>query len=98
MSNSGDEENKEISYNKATERLEEIIGALEKGEVDIDELATNVKEAARLLELCKSKIERAEMEVKEIAQHLESEIESDADGQAVKNEEIPPEEAEDVPF
>jgi exodeoxyribonuclease VII small subunit len=68
-------EEQAVSYAKAVARLEQIIHSLEDGEIDIDELAENVKEAAKLLDLCKEKIERAEMEVKEIAEHLEVEAE-----------------------
>lgn len=70
-----------LSYTEATERLEDIIRALEEGEIDIDELAKNVKEAAKLLDLCKKKIERAEIEVKEVAAHLEDEIEPADEGE-----------------
>jgi len=94
----GDEANEEISYSQATERLEEILDALERGEVDIDELAIKVKEAAKLLKLCKDKIERTQMEVEEVAQHLENEMESDTDRHVVKDEEISPGEPENVPF
>ena len=76
MPNSADND-QPLSYTQASERLEEIIQALEDGEIDIDELSANVKEAAQLLDLCKKKIEQADIEVKDIAEHLEIEAESE---------------------
>jgi exodeoxyribonuclease VII small subunit len=38
---------KDVSYGEAAARLEEILGKIEEGQVDIDELSGLVKEAAR---------------------------------------------------
>ncbi|MFA5261611.1 MAG: exodeoxyribonuclease VII small subunit [Candidatus Omnitrophota bacterium] len=59
---------KEIKYNKAIEKLEEIIRRIEQEEIDVDELSVKVKEAVELIELCKSKIEKAECEVRQVVQ------------------------------
>ncbi len=56
----------EVKYNKAIERLDEIIGKIESDDIDVDELATRVKEAVNLIKLCKAKIDKAEMEVKQV--------------------------------
>ena len=56
----------EVKYNKAIERLDEIIGKIESDDIDVDELATRVKEAVHLIKLCKAKIDKAEMEVKQV--------------------------------
>ena len=42
---------KEPTYSEAAERLEEILGKIEDGEVDIDELSGLVEEAAGLVRL-----------------------------------------------
>ncbi len=56
----------EIKYSKAMERLEEIITKIENEEVDVDELSENVKEAVALVKVCKDKIEKAELQVKDV--------------------------------
>ncbi len=58
----------EMKYSKAVEKLEAIIHKIEDGEIDVDELAAKVKEAVRLVKVCKAKIEKAEMEVKELVE------------------------------
>lgn len=56
----------EAKYSKSIKRLEEIIHQIESEEVDVDELAQNVKEAVGLIKTCKAKIQKAQMEVKEV--------------------------------
>ena len=61
------------SYGDAAARLEEILGRIEDGEVDIDELSGLVSEAAGLVTLCRDKIHAAEVQVKTITEQLERE-------------------------
>lgn len=61
------------SYGEAAERLEEILGKIEEGQVDIDELSGLVEEAAALVTLCRDKIHAAEAKVKTITEQLERE-------------------------
>ena len=61
------------SYGEAAARLEEILGKIEEGEVDIDELSGLVGEAAGLVTLCRDKIRAAEMQVRTITEQLERE-------------------------
>ncbi|MCC6759292.1 MAG: exodeoxyribonuclease VII small subunit [Candidatus Omnitrophica bacterium] len=56
----------EIKYSKAIKKLDEIISKIEGEEIDVDELADNVKEAVDLLKVCKNKIEKAQMDVKKV--------------------------------
>ncbi|MBF0511466.1 MAG: exodeoxyribonuclease VII small subunit [Candidatus Omnitrophica bacterium] len=58
----------EVKYSKAIERLDEIIAKIESDEIDVDELALKVKEAVSLVKLCKGKINKAEMEVKQVVE------------------------------
>ena len=53
----------EMNYEKAMKRLEEIVKKIESGEMDIDSLATNLKEAKTLVEYCKDKLTKVEAEV-----------------------------------
>jgi exodeoxyribonuclease VII small subunit len=64
---------KEASYGEAAERLETILGRIEEGQVDIDELSSLVEEAARLVTLCRDKIHAAEVQVRTITEQLERE-------------------------
>ncbi|NLE65691.1 MAG: exodeoxyribonuclease VII small subunit [Elusimicrobia bacterium] len=65
----------EVKYSKAMERLEEIISKIENEEVDIDELSEKVKEAVGLIRLCKSKIEKADLEIRDVVADLTKEAE-----------------------
>ena len=56
----------EMKYQKAVKRLDEILQRIENEEIDVDELSDSVKEAVGLIKLCKTKIEKAEMEVKQV--------------------------------
>jgi exodeoxyribonuclease VII small subunit len=60
----------EGKYIKCIKRLEEIIEKIENEEIDVDELADKVKEAVVLIKDCKSKIEKAELEVKKVVEDL----------------------------
>jgi exodeoxyribonuclease VII small subunit len=70
---------KEQSYGEAAARLEEILGKIEEGQVDIDELSGLVKEAAELVTLCREKIHAAEVQVKTITEQLERETPAGAE-------------------
>jgi len=67
----------EMKYSKALQRLEEIINKIESEEIDVDDLSARVKEAVELIRICKKKIEKAEMEVKEVVDKFEEETISD---------------------
>lgn len=58
-------------FGAAMEELEEILRRIEGEETDVDELALQLKRAAQLLELCRGKIRKAEVEVKQIVKSLE---------------------------
>ena len=61
----------DIKYSKAMERLEAIIRDIESEQIDIDELSEKVKEAVSLVKVCKDKIEKAELQVKEVVDKFE---------------------------
>jgi exodeoxyribonuclease VII small subunit len=61
---------KDIKYREAVERLDEIIAQIENDDVDVDELALQVKEAVELIRTCKAKIDKAELEVKKVVDDL----------------------------
>ena len=55
---------KEMTYEKAMKRLEQIVAKIENGEMDIDSLAKSLKEAKTLVGYCKNKLTSVEEEVK----------------------------------
>ena len=67
------EELSELSFTEAMASLEEILERIEGEETDIDTLAEELQRAARLLDLCRGKIRKAEIEVTQIVQQLEEE-------------------------
>ena len=74
----------ELSYGQAAERLEEILGKIEEGQVDIDELSGLVQEAAGLVSLCREKIRAAEVQVKTITEQLERDAPEDSEGESAE--------------
>ena len=61
---------KKETYNEAVEKLREIVEDIESGELDVDVLSEKVKEATRLIKLCKEKLFKADEEVKKILDEL----------------------------
>ena len=48
---------KEETYNEAIEKLRKIVAEIENGDLDVDILSEKVKEATRLIKLCKDSAE-----------------------------------------
>ena len=70
----------DMKYSKAVERLDEIIAKIESDDVDVDELAQKVKEAVDLIKTCKAKIDKAQLEVKNIVEEMASQSSQDKGG------------------
>ena len=68
-----------IRFGEAIEELEGILRRVESEEIDIDDLADELKKAAELLEVCRGKIRQAELEVTQIVQALDDEEPSAGD-------------------
>ena len=62
--------NEEPGFGEAMSELEAILRRIEGEEVDIDRLADELRRAAVLLELCRSKIRRAEVEIAQVVNQL----------------------------
>ncbi|HKI05020.1 MAG TPA: exodeoxyribonuclease VII small subunit [Thermoanaerobaculia bacterium] len=60
-----------LSFREAMDELEGILERIEGEEIDIDRLAEELRRAAQLLDLCRGKIRKAEVEVTQIVQSLE---------------------------
>ena len=46
-----------LKYDEALEKLQEIVRLLERKEINIDDLATKVKEAKLLVDFCRQKLD-----------------------------------------
>ncbi len=75
MSGKKKEPGSQVRFGDAVEELEAILRRVEAEEIDIDDLAQELKKAAQLLEICRSKIRKAELEVTQIVQALEEDAE-----------------------
>ena len=60
------------SYKEAVEKLRRIVAEIEQGDLDVDLLSDKVKEATRLINLCKEKLYKADEEVKKVLEELEA--------------------------
>jgi len=65
------EKSNEPGFAAAISELEAILRRIEAEETDIDTLAEELGRAAQLLELCRAKIRKAEIEVTQIVQRIE---------------------------
>lgn len=61
---------KDFSFKDAMTRIEEIIRNIEKGELDIDKLASEVKTATELIKECQKKLKTTEEEINSIFRDL----------------------------
>lgn len=57
---------KKQSYAEAMKKLEDIVSAVEKDELDIDRLSEKLKEAQTLVSFCKDKLYKTDQEIKRI--------------------------------
>ena len=56
----------EITYKKAVQQLEQIVNKLENGELDIDTMTEQLKEAQHLIKCCKDKLTKADEDINKI--------------------------------
>lgn len=62
---------KEISYSEAITEVENILSKIEDQELDVDELAGQLKRVSELIKICKKKLFTAEKEVEKILKDLD---------------------------
>ena len=58
--------NHEIKYEEALAQLETIVRKMESNELDIDEIAVQLKTAQRLIAFCKDKLTKTEEDIQKI--------------------------------
>ncbi|MBQ7420941.1 MAG: exodeoxyribonuclease VII small subunit [Prevotella sp.] len=52
-----------MKYEEAIQQLEEIVRKMENDEFDIDELSMQLKQAQKLIKLCRDKLTKTEKEI-----------------------------------
>jgi exodeoxyribonuclease VII small subunit len=66
---------KSPTYSEAIATIDEILEQIETGELDVDELASRVKQATDLLKLCKGKLYNTSKEIEKVLKDMENEKE-----------------------
>lgn len=64
--------NNKETYNEAVTKLRRIVADIENEELDVDLLSEKVKEATRLIKLCKEKLYKVDEDVKKVLEELDS--------------------------
>ncbi len=62
---------KKITYQDAIAEIENILAKIENKELDVDELADNVKKVSTLIKICKDKLYKTEEEVEKILNQMD---------------------------
>lgn len=60
-----------ISYAQAVEEIEDILGRIEQGDLDVDELTKNVERVTNLLKICRARLRKTEEEINKILEEGE---------------------------
>ena len=61
-----------LGYADAMRELDDILGELERDDLDVDVLAARVQRASELIQLCRGRIARAQADVDRVVTDLES--------------------------
>lgn len=70
--NDPSEPDESIGYGEAVAELESILAELESSEIDVDRLADRVRRAAGLIELCRTRIGDARLQIDSVVAQLEA--------------------------
>lgn len=66
------DDSERVGYAEAIAELDEILGDLERSDVDVDVLAERVARAAQLIDLCRTRIGRARLQVEQVVADLQA--------------------------
>ena len=61
---------KEESYKEAIEKLRRIVAEIDRDELDVDLLSEKVKEASRLIKLCRGKLYKVAEDLRNVLEEL----------------------------
>lgn len=59
-----------MTYTEAKNELEQIVGAIESGQLDIDTLTSKVKRASALIAYCREKLTKTDKELRKILEDI----------------------------
>ncbi|GAB6981897.1 exodeoxyribonuclease VII small subunit [Prevotella dentasini] len=57
---------KDMKYEEAIAQLEAIVTRMENGELDLDEMAGQLKQAQMLVRMCRDRLKKTDMEIKKL--------------------------------
>ena len=60
------EQEKTVNYEQALQELQTIVRKMENDELDIDQMAAQLRRAKQLITLCKDKLTKTDAEIKQI--------------------------------
>jgi exodeoxyribonuclease VII small subunit len=69
-----------VGYADAMAELEEILEHLEGDDLDVDALASRVERASALIEMCRTRIAKARVQVESVVSKLEESVEASPEG------------------
>ena len=75
-----------FSFEKAYERLENILSTLNDGEVALDKSLTLYEEANKLIKMCNAQLLDAEKRIEILTKKQDGTLETDGEGQPVSEE------------
>ena len=55
-----------MKYEEEVKRLEQIVQQMERGDLDIDQVTEQLKEAQRIIKSCKAKLTKTDAEIKQL--------------------------------
>lgn len=80
----------EPKFEKDLEKLEEIVGALEEGELSLDEALKRFEEGIKLAKRCEKALSEAEKKIEILTRNAEGELEAQPFGEDSEVEDTPP--------
>ncbi|MFC2291165.1 MAG: exodeoxyribonuclease VII small subunit [Prevotella denticola] len=57
---------KEVNYEETVHQLENIVEKMERGELDVDSMVSQLKRAQELVKLCKKKLKHTDDEIQKL--------------------------------
>ena len=63
---------KEVNYEEAVLQLENIVEKMERGELDVDSMVSQLKRAQELVKLCKKKLKHTDDEIQKLLSDQET--------------------------
>lgn len=81
---------KAAKYGELARELDEILGGIEEGEIDIDDLSAKVERATELIRQCREKLDATQIRVQKVVSTLGDEADENAEEEDWEEEEEAP--------